>query len=76
MAGIPEVLEAIAALDVKINAIAQRIEDLEMDIYRICTMCQGTGTIIPSHNHSVPPSAYFVDYNHGSDIYSGKEPTL
>lgn len=42
-----EVYSRLTVLDEKISA-------LEMTRYNICTMCQGEGTIIPSHNLENP----------------------
>jgi len=53
-AGIPDVLAAIAALDAKVDALAEQIENLEFEDYNLCTLCQGSGEVIPSHDTSQP----------------------
>ena len=58
-----DVLDAIAdvadkvndCLD-KLNDLKDQIENLEMVSYNLCTMCQGSGQIVPSYSGDTPPS--------------------
>lgn len=55
--GLPEVEAKIDVLTTKVNQIAQQIENLELVQYCTCTMCQGSGQVIPSHNPTEPTPA-------------------
>jgi DnaJ-class molecular chaperone len=40
----------------RLDTIEQKINDLELNNYNICTMCHGSGEIIPSYNlEGTPP---------------------
>ena len=45
-------------IEAKIDALDTQIENLELISYTICTMCQGSGEVIPSYNmEGEPPGA-------------------
>jgi len=39
----------------KCNDILERIEELELHNYSICTMCRGSGEVVPSYPLENPP---------------------
>lgn len=54
LAGMIEFRDEVYA---RFDAINAKIESLELKQYAICTMCQGSGLVIPSHNlEGLPPT--------------------
>ena len=45
-----DVLDKIEDVKEEVKNISDQIEALELVHYGMCTMCQGTGTITPSHD--------------------------
>lgn len=54
MATLEQVIEGLIAFRdetySRLNSISDKIDNLELINYRICTMCHGSGLVTPSHN--------------------------
>ena len=55
MAEIDDVMDKLDDVLDKIADLSEQIENLEMVNYNLCTMCQGSGQVIPSYNGDTPP---------------------
>lgn len=71
LAGMIEFRDAVYA---QLNSIETKMDNLSLNTFHICTMCQGTGQIVPSHNfeNGTPPSIICPSCNGQGDVKNGR----
>lgn len=49
-----DIKEKVDEIKTVVDGLVDQIENLEFISYKICTMCHGDGTVIPSHDLAGP----------------------